>query len=68
MSTFERWEEVRAACELLHDIASHQADNDLHPLAKTASRWLDHVGAVAAREGCAGAPSATLMPTPGVMQ
>jgi hypothetical protein len=68
VSTFERWEQVRAACELLHDIATHQAENELHPLAQTAAKWLDHVGAVAAREGCAGAPSATVMPPCGVTQ
>ena len=68
MSTFERWEQVRAACELLHDLASAQVERDNHPLAKTAAQWFDHVGAVAAREGCACAPFAVTLPTSGMLQ
>jgi len=51
MSLFEQWEQVRAACELLHELASVQAENGNHPDAETAAIWLDHVGMVAAREG-----------------
>lgn len=51
MTRSEQWEQIRAACELLHDLATAQVERDNHPLAKTAAQWLDHVGAVAAWEG-----------------
>lgn len=69
MISFAYAESIRAACELLHDLATHQAQNHQHPLAPIAAQWLDHVGAVAAREGCAVAlPHALTLPPAGVMQ
>ena len=69
MSLFEQWEQVRAACELLHDLACVQAENGNHPDAHIAAQWLNHVGAVAAREG-GPAPRGVVhaLPPSGVLQ
>lgn len=49
MITFAYAEQIRAACELLYDLAAVQVENDQHPHAPIVLEWLDHVGAVAAR-------------------
>ncbi len=65
-------EDIRAACELLHDLATLQAENRQHPLASTAALWLDHVGAVAAghAQGLAQRPACDplTLPPPGMLQ
>jgi len=58
MSTPQLWEQVRAACELLHEMATVQAQRGLHPDAGAACRWLDHIGGVAAYEAAAAAAPA----------
>lgn len=72
MISLDYAEGVRAACELLHDLAILQAQNDQHPLALHAAAWLDHVGAVAAglAQGVAKRPAtgAPTLPPFGVMQ
>lgn len=71
MTLEERWEEVRAACEVLHCLAVHQAENDQHPCANQAAQWLDHWGAVAAAQSGASlraTSEAAAMPVGGYLQ
>lgn len=68
MTLEERWEEVLTACAVLHQLAVHQAENHQHPCANQAAQWLDHWGAVAARERGAGALSAPAQPHGGYVQ
>jgi hypothetical protein len=55
VSLCESWEKVRAACELLHDLATVQHENGNHPDAGVVVQWLDHVGRVAATQAQRGA-------------
>jgi len=74
MSTFERWEEIRAACEVLHDLALAQVEQANYPDASTVAAWLDHVGSVAAVQGTragallAGCESVYVLPPCGALQ
>lgn len=62
-------EEVRAACELLYNLAAVQVENGQHPHAPIVLDWLEHVGAVAARlGGDLSRPAAQPLPPAGVMQ
>lgn len=65
-------EQVRAACELLYEIAARQAQHGKHPAAPYAVDWLNHVGAVAAGlaqwQAQRTAPDLRTLPTVGGMQ